>query len=342
MLTGMLNNYTSTGQKFWCWNKQMEAYRQNDPRTVISTHVSPEGYCNLNCPYCSVSKRTKHGRIPFGLIKGYITELIKYGLKAVILTGGGEPLFYPEIDELIMWLKHKQLKIGLITNGTVSKHLTDLAWSKLSWVRVSLSVFDEWEQRIGLPLKALAEDCVVGCSFVYMRQDPLVFNAVSQVADNLGAEYIRLLPNCLLPQAKLEQVHQELEGVTTQLRSKDQRYFHQWKLHRAPDASVCHQSYFRPYLSEEPYWENGLSGSVYPCDSVVLNDAAKKFKKRFQLCYATDVGKFLEGRIEPGFDPRKNCKGCVFTDTVEMLGRWKADGQIVEVDEKNILHKEFV
>lgn len=340
-MINVMDNYTSTGKKFWCWPEQMKAYYQDLPGTVISTHISPEGYCNLNCPYCSVSKRTQHGRIPFDTIKTYVLKLKQYGLKAVILTGGGEPLLYPEIDELMMWLKHNKMKIGLITNGTMSKCLTDYSWGKLAWVRVSLSVFGGRKNEVSLPLEALAKDCVVGCSFVYTGERKATFGPVSQIADRLGADYIRLLPNCLLPRLELELMHRKLARLIVQLQTRDRRYFHQWKQHRAPNTAICHQSHFRPYLSEEPYWENDLCGSVYPCDSVVLNDAVRKFKKKFQLCYASDVDKFLKGEMKPKFDPRKDCKGCVFTDTVEMLGQWKQSGIAEESDER-LNHKEFV
>ena len=340
-MSKVLNNFTSTGKKFWCWPKQMKDYRLGKPDTIISTHVSPEGSCNLNCSYCSVSNRTKWGRIPLPVIKAYIETLMKHGLKAVIITGGGEPLLYPYIDELMFFLKNRRLKVGLITNGTMSRCLTDYSWGKFSWVRVSLSVFDDWEKRVAIPTKALAEDCVVGCSFVWTDEEKETFDKVSRVARRINAQYIRLLPNCLQSDKDLESAHERLGEVTRQLRRKDKRYFHQWKSHRVPDEKVCHQSYFRPYLSEEPFWKNDLSGSVYPCDSVVLNDAAAKFRKKYQICYALNIEKFLARKVKPHFDPKEDCKGCVFTDTVEMLGEWKR-GRIKEQRVRNLIHKEFV
>ena len=51
------NKYTSTGIKFWRHKSAMVSYRCGEPETIISTHISPEGRCNLSCPYCSVSRR---------------------------------------------------------------------------------------------------------------------------------------------------------------------------------------------------------------------------------------------------------------------------------------------
>jgi len=41
------HQYTSTGIKFWRHQEQMLNYKNDDPSTVISTHISPEGACNL-------------------------------------------------------------------------------------------------------------------------------------------------------------------------------------------------------------------------------------------------------------------------------------------------------
>ena len=58
------HQYTSTGIKFWRHQEQMWNYRNGDPNTIISTHISPEGACNLKCSYCSVTYRDTHSRIP--------------------------------------------------------------------------------------------------------------------------------------------------------------------------------------------------------------------------------------------------------------------------------------
>ena len=63
------HKFTSTGIK---WGRHQEAlmnYKNGDPNTVISTHISPEGACNLKCPYCSVTYRDTHSRIDMDTIK---------------------------------------------------------------------------------------------------------------------------------------------------------------------------------------------------------------------------------------------------------------------------------
>lgn len=344
------HTYTSTGRKFWRHPAQMNSYREGTGRSVISTHISPEGACNLKCPYCSVTYRDTHKRIRLEVIQDYVRKLKSRGLKAVILTGGGEPTAYPHVNALVQWLKHDQgLSVALITNGTLSRKLDRETWQCFSWVRVSINIFDGWQRRIDLPVHELAEDCVVGCSMVVTveheateapRDRVQLLQEVAKVARRMGAKYVRLLPNCLLKQEDLVPQHRALDLLLEEV--DDDIFFHQHKVHGAPTSAVCHQSYFRPYLSEEVFGESGEPGAVYPCDSLVLNESHQHFHERFQLCAPGDVLKFLDRELSPRFSPYMHCSGCVFTRSVEMLGEWRAHGG-GRFDEIGALeHEEFV
>jgi len=347
--------YTSTGIKFWKHQEQMLSYKNGGGDTVISTHISPEGACNLKCPYCSVTYRDTHSRLDLYTIKDYVTKLMTRGLKAVILTGGGEPTAYPHINELVKWLKYeKGLSVALITNGTIMKRLDKESLAAFSWIRVSINTFKNWETRIGanFDTTALDKDCVVGCSMVYtvehedadglQKTDRVeILNKASAIADRINAKYIRLLPNCLLRQEDLIRQHRSLDILLEKI--SDKRFFHQYKVHGAPKSKICHQAYFRPYLSEEPYGDTGKPGTVYPCDSVVLNNSYQHFAKQYQLCKPGDILDFLDSR-QMSFDPRKNCEGCVFTENVNMLDDWNSGiiDKFSDYEGKDLEHEEFV
>lgn len=348
------HKYTSTGIKFWRHQESMMSYKNGTGNSVVCTHISPEGACNLKCPYCSVTYRDTHSRIDLDVIKDYVTKLKSRGLKAVILTGGGEPTSYKYFNELVQWLKHEQeLSVALITNGTLAKRIKPETWGAFSWIRVSINLFNDWENRIGnnFETEHLDPNCIVGCSMVYtvehestseiMTDRIQMFEKVSKIADRLGAKYIRLLPNCLLEQKHLLAQHRSLDNTLKQL--KDDRFFHQYKIHGAPQSSVCHQAYFRPYLSEEPHHETGKPGTVYPCDSVVLNDGYEHFAKEYQLCSPEDILDFLDGKIKAQFDPRDRCKGCVFTENVNMLEKFKNNKlDLFDKFELPLMHEEFI
>lgn len=349
--SNMEHKYTSTGIKFWRHQEQMFSYKNNSGATVISTHISPEGACNLKCGYCSVTYRDTHSRIPLETIQQYVIDLQSRGLRAVILTGGGEPTAYKHIDELVRWIKRNRgLDVAMITNGTLTDRLSPEAWECFSWVRVSVNVFEGWESRISLPVYSLSPDCVVGASMVYTSEHEAtsgvgpdrmdLLRRVSTLTTKLGTRYVRLLPNCLLDGRALMLQHRALGLDLVEL--NDPRFFHQHKTHAAPCATRCHQAYFRPYLSEEKFGgDDGLPGTVYPCDSVVLNDSKQYFSGDYQICHASRVLDFLDGKIEMKFDPTHNCSGCVFTENVNMLEEWNRTGS-GQFNTEPIEHENFV
>lgn len=350
--TPMEHKYTSTGIKFWRHKEQMFNYKDGHPGSVISTHISPEGKCNLKCPYCSVTYRDTHQSIELDIIKDYVNQLADRGLKAVILTGGGEPTIYKHFNELVQWIKwEKGLNVALITNGT-NKRIDPRTVEAFSWVRVSINIFKGWEDKIFFDPTHLQQASILGCSMVYTSEhealdDPLldrleILKKAQTIANRMQAKYVRLLPNCLLQQRELLLQHRSLDITLNKL--GDDRFFHQHKVHGAPKCTTCHQAYFRPYLSEEIHVKTGKPGTVYPCDSVVLNEGYQHFAEKYQICHASEVGQFLDREIEMQFDPRTDCTGCVFTENVNMLDDYvnNVEEKFIEYQHQDMKHEDFV
>ena len=109
----------------------------------------------------------------------------------------------------------------------------------LEWVRVSINVFPGWDMKINLPTEHFTGKTIVGSSFCYDEDYDLdTMRRVSIIATRIGAQYIRLLPNCLLPQEELLKRHELVEKLIKEL--NDPRYFHQFKIHGAPKSKICH------------------------------------------------------------------------------------------------------
>jgi MoaA/NifB/PqqE/SkfB family radical SAM enzyme len=332
------NNYTSTGIKFWKHPYQMNNYKKDNPNTIISTHISPTSKCNLSCEYCSVKLR-KPNHIELDVIKDYIEKLSTRGLEAVIITGGGEPTFYKQFNELVHWLKYDQcLSVALITNGTNSKAVDD--WDAFTWVRVSVNFFDGWKEKISLPLNKInKEKTTIGMSFIDgARELEDRIEDLALLRGKLDAKYIRILPDCLLPTEALEREHKRIADIFDKYTLPLYGFFHQYKNHHAQKIATCHQAYFRPYLSEVD------GGTVYPCDSIVLNDQNRFFHDKYRICKAEDILEFLDKKIQMHFTPYEDCEGCVFHNNIRMLEDFKYFGldKFDEVKDKNIVHEEFV
>lgn len=327
--------YTSTGLKFFRHRISLERYKRGFPGSVISTHISPTGICNLNCDYCSVSKRDRHEEIEFDVIMRYIHKIREYGCKAVILTGGGEPTLYRHFNRLIeniFSLKGPTMEVALITNGTTVES-SYLDAYPLSWVRISINNTDTWKTKFVSAKHKFHKDTTVGLSFVYAgKNKEMNSSELSHYADHIKAEYIRIVTDCLQSDEDIEKSYYDIDNWLGT--HPDKRIFIQFKQKEAPVCSVCHQSYFRPYLSEI----NG--GTVFPCDSIPLIKNTYEFDQYYAICKAGDIGLFLERKKKLPFDAR-NCTGCVFTRNVNLLDQYINNPYPVYI-RKPIKHENFV
>jgi MoaA/NifB/PqqE/SkfB family radical SAM enzyme len=103
----------------------------------IHVQLYPTNKCNLKCNFCSVADREKDIELDIEKIKTFFNRFNT--IQSVSISGGGEPLLYSKIKELIDFLYDKNIKIGLVTNGYLFDKLDFETIKKLTWCRISLS-----------------------------------------------------------------------------------------------------------------------------------------------------------------------------------------------------------
>ena len=115
-------------------------------RNIDYLRVSLTSNCNLRCQYCMPEqkiKQTEEMLSQKNLI--HLVELISStGIKKIRLTGG-EPLLYPNIEDLIIRFKAIQgiEKIVLTTNGILLSNKVDvLKKAGISGINLSLDCID--------------------------------------------------------------------------------------------------------------------------------------------------------------------------------------------------------
>lgn len=172
--------FTSTGAKFFAHEEAMRKLRNGKGQPIV-THVMLTDVCNHKCAFCSVQKRAGDS-LQFLVVKSYLGILSQYGLKAVILSGGGNPILYKckhsgaDFNDVVDFCNKLGLEIGLITNGMPLKiwkweddedadwHCQDHficrhSWKtvkpstldKLTWIRISMSGLDHEENEVYIP-----------------------------------------------------------------------------------------------------------------------------------------------------------------------------------------------
>ena len=347
-MTTLLDDFTSTGKKFFHHPASLKALRgEGSPRPVVS-HIMPTDICNHKCAFCSVQTRDGD-TLDLDWIATYLDQLTPIGLKAVILSGGGNPILYKRFNTLVDLLHSRKLKIGLITNGMPLSEVNGrLTWrtvrpdtlDKLTWIRISMSGLDHPENCVYVP-EIDREKTTLGFSYIY--HDAYVVPDEPHHGQVSSEEDVLQLG---LPVTKIKYGHDRFQKLTGQIAEIVRQYqpqyvrllpnclephliksrcahlqemadtidpsvvFVQYKPPEAPSA--CYLGYLHPVLNTDGY--------VYPCDSCVLNRAAgHKFAVPWRMCRYDEIGEFYRKPVHSLVDSKKLCPGCVFTKSNELL-----------------------
>lgn len=134
----------------------LEALRARRHQAPTLVHFMPALACNQHCRFCSYGHRTKddgpeqHGWKNMALMsdafmgadkmRECVADWRAMGVKAVELTGGGEPLIWPHVDEFLSLAADWGVDLGLVTNGTaLTEHrAARFGATNWQWARVSI------------------------------------------------------------------------------------------------------------------------------------------------------------------------------------------------------------
>lgn len=110
--------------------------------------------CNLRCKMCSLwaSGATQRDTfLPLETAKRLIDEVVPF--RPFISMGGGEPLFYPHLIELLGYIKQKRLCCTVTTNGTLLRqHAREIVSLGVDTIAVSIDGRGEIHDRLrGVP-----------------------------------------------------------------------------------------------------------------------------------------------------------------------------------------------
>lgn len=161
----LTNTFTSTGHKFFAHQEVMKNLRNKKGQPIV-THVMLTDVCNHSCAFCSVQARAGDS-LNYNDVLAYLDILISFGLKAAILSGGGNPILYKckdtgkTFNDVVDAIHQRGLEIGLITNGMPLKEYADqrkswlTVWpetlDKITWIRISMAGLDHQEREVYVP-----------------------------------------------------------------------------------------------------------------------------------------------------------------------------------------------
>ncbi len=184
----------------------------------IHIRLKPTNACNHDCWFCAYKSSNlslgedmnSRDSIPLEKMKELINDFSEMKIHSVTLSGGGEPLAYRYINETIIGLGERGIKIGVITNGTflkndIAKNLSKYA----SWVRISTDAWDgeslkksrscsekEFDNILEQmkSFSRIAKQTELGVSFIVTKENHEKIFAAAVKFKNAGAKHIKISP----------------------------------------------------------------------------------------------------------------------------------------------------
>lgn len=199
------NSYTAASQfplKVLLETELMDSISNHKKITPVHVQFSPTNTCNLNCSFCSCSKRDKKLQLTLDKSKVILKSIRTMGCKAITITGGGEPLMHPDINEIIIYAKFMQnMDVGLVTNGLLLERLNDRALHEITWCRISFSDSRTFDDKfINSVMNTVKRGNNIDWAFSYVVSRNPNYNKIKQIielANSLEFTHVRLVSDLL-------------------------------------------------------------------------------------------------------------------------------------------------
>jgi len=185
--------------------------------TPVSWELDPTNNCNHECIGCyakGAGGRTNNEFLRVGEAKSYIDQIHNLNSKAVVFTGGGDPMMNRSTPEIIEYSKSKGMDVGLITNGSFfNKKNSAIISDNCTWVRISLDsgspeLFNQIRRRPGKEffdildkMKLLVDDrdrrgstCTIGVGFLTSKQTIPDMVAFTKFCKEKKVDYVEFRP----------------------------------------------------------------------------------------------------------------------------------------------------
>jgi len=148
--------------------------------------------CNLKCKHCYVDKKGLD--MPINIFQEVVEQFFNMGGLKVMVTGG-EPLLHPDIEEIFSTVRDYDLRLELLTNGTlIDSRLSDVIKKYVDEVQVSIDGIDGHKQIRGgnwlnLTIKGLKNlEVDFSISTMVTRFNIHEFDETERLVKKLGAK----------------------------------------------------------------------------------------------------------------------------------------------------------
>ena len=192
----------------------MQAGRWSAP---IHVRLKPTNRCNHKCNYCCYRNQALYlsermdprDQMTSEKLREIVGDLAAMGVKAVTLSGGGEPLCHPDIIRVVEGLAAGDVKVAMLTNGALlSGPAADALGRAATWVRISMdavnaadyarcrSVSEKEFDKVCANVRSFAQskrdECVLGVNFIVTQENHKDTLAFLELMKRLGADHVKV------------------------------------------------------------------------------------------------------------------------------------------------------
>lgn len=202
--------------KFLRFTDNIDALRDRRVSAPVHIRIKPINHCNHNCWYCAYrADQLQLGedmdlkdKIPEDKMFEIVDDIVDMGVKAVTFSGGGEPLIYKPLPDVIDRLAAGGVAVAALSNGSNLKGRMADAFAKHgTWVRVSLDAWDDASysksrdvregefSRVIDNLRHFAArdtDCVLGVSFIVSQDNHEHILSICELLKDVGVNHVKL------------------------------------------------------------------------------------------------------------------------------------------------------
>jgi len=218
---------------------------------IIPLHlqICPTNACNLNCDFCSCRDRDKKKHLSLEQVIKILDVCGERGTEAVTITGGGEPLVHPEINEIINYAYDEWLmEVGLVTNGILLEKLDyhkNLTWCRISSSDDRIPAFDSIKEAIKInPQTNWAFSHVISRNPNYQ-----IIKSIIDFAESSVFTHIRLVSDlCDLDNVPtMDEVASEIKNSYID----DSKVIYQGRKDSTKGTKNCYISLLKPVIAPE-------------------------------------------------------------------------------------------
>ncbi len=309
-------NYATFGDKLLQHCGTLSDIQKKGKWRPIMFQLSPTGACEFNCEMCSVKYRDKTKSLSFEWIEKGMRDFKDLGAKAVEITGGGNPLLHPKINEIIELAYRLGFDIGLISNSPIpSWFINGETTKKLTWYRASLSGFDNFDQ-IEYDFDIIPKGKL---GFSYILNNKTTESTLKKIAEEVkkrpDVKFVRIAPDCL-DRELIKTFKQKWGGLVEKYNIDNKFFLKEMSETFLAYPNFCGIGLIRPYCIED--------GNIHICNSYLLRK--RKYEDEFIIGHITDVkgmykraNKMFKETNKPYKVNIKSCFHCLFHNNNKIL-----------------------